>query len=148
MGGQIVLQTVTRSALASVVRGIVLESPVIDWAPTLDFQATAMRVPRPLRRAVLALLGGRAHRLTGQGAPIDFRQLDFVARATELDLPVLLLHSEDDGFVPPTASHALAKARPDIVTFHNWTGARHARLWNYDSKRFEREITEWLRRLA
>lgn len=148
MGGAIVLQTITRSSLAPVVRAVVLESPVVDWKPTLDFQAGAMRVPKPVRRAVLALLGGRlSHRLTGQDAPIDFRKFDFVARAGELDMPVLLMHSEDDGFVPPTASHLLAQSRPDIVTFRNWTGARHARLWNFDTARFDREITEWLERL-
>lgn len=145
MGGAIVLQAANRSSFADVLRGIVLESPVVDWAPTLDFQAQAMRLPRPVRLAVLALLGsGRAHRLTGKNEPIDFAVLDFVSRARELSLPILLLHSEDDGYVPPTASHALALARPDIVTFHNWEIARHARLWNYDSERFDREIAEWL----
>ena len=145
MGGAAVLQAVANSELSTIVRGIVLESPVVDWAPTLLYQARAMRVPRLVQRAAIALLGSRrAHRVTGLRAAIDFRMLDFVLRSDELTVPILLMHSDDDGYVPPTASRALALARPDIVTFHRWTGARHARLWNYDPVRFTGQIGRWL----
>ena len=145
MGGATVLQAAANSELGHLLRGIALESPVVDWAPTLAFQAAEMRVPRLVQLAVLAVLGGRrAHRLTGQGAPIDFRTLDFVLRRDELTVPILLMHSEDDGYVPATASHALAAARADIVTFHVWHTARHAKLWNFDTERFEAEVSQWL----
>lgn len=148
MGGAIVLQAAARSELAHLVRGIVLESPVVAWAPTLEFQAKAMRVPRPIRHAAVAMLGsGRTHRLTGQDAPIDLAALDFVKRSGELSVPILLMHSDDDGYVPSSASRALAAKRPDIVTFHRWRVARHTKLWNYDAARFERQITQWLHRL-
>lgn len=145
MGGAAVLQAAVSSQLSTIVRGIVLESPVVDWAPTLLFQANAMRVPRTVQRAAIALLASRrAHRITGLRSAIDFRMLDFVLRSDELTVPILLMHSDDDGFVPPTASRALAHARPDIVTFHPWTRARHARLWNYDPVRFGTQIGQWL----
>jgi len=145
MGGAAVLQAAANSELAVLVRGIVLESPVVDWAPTLLFQARALRVPRLVQAAAITLLGSRrAHRITGLRAAIDFRRLDFVLRSDELTVPILLMHSDDDGYVPPTASRALAAARPDIVTFHPWRGARHARLWNYDPVRFTAQIGQWL----
>ena len=145
MGGAAVLQAAANSELAVLVRGIVLESPVVDWAPTLLFQARALRVPRLVQAAAITLLGSRrAHRITGLRAAIDFRRLDFVLRSDELTVPILLMHSDDDGCVPPTASRALAAARPDIVTFHPWRGARHARLWNYDPVRFTAQIGQWL----
>lgn len=145
MGGATVLQTAANSSLADLVTGIVLESPVVDWTPTLVFQAAQRRVPARMGRAALALIGSRrAYRVTGQRAPIDFRTLDFVLRRDELVVPILLMHSDDDGFVPPEASAALAAARPDIVTYRRWSVARHAKLWNYDTERFDREITQWL----
>ncbi|MET3768126.1 alpha-beta hydrolase superfamily lysophospholipase [Marisediminicola sp. UYEF4] len=145
MGGAAVLQAAANSELATLVRGIVLESPVVDWAPTLLFQARVLRVPRLVQRAAISLLGSRrAHRITGLRTAIDFRMLDFVLRSDELTVPVLLMHSDDDGYVPPTASRALASARPDIVTFHLWRGARHARLWNYDPVQFTAQIGQWL----
>jgi pimeloyl-ACP methyl ester carboxylesterase len=70
--------------------------------------------------------------------------MDFVARAKDLSLPILILHSDDDGFVPSTGSRALADARPDIVTFEPFTEAKHTKLWNYDEERFNRSIVDWL----
>lgn len=149
MGGAIVLQVVTRSPLAAAVRGVVLESPVVDWRTALDFHGVANRLPKPLRLGVLHLLGSRwASFVTGQAAPVDLARLDLVTRSGELDVPILLLHSDDDGLVPPDASIALAHARPDIVTFERFVTARHARLWNYDEARWNTVIASWLARLS
>jgi alpha-beta hydrolase superfamily lysophospholipase len=145
MGGAIVLQTVTRSAHADIVRGIVLDSPVIDWASVLGFQAAEMRMPAIASRAVLAVIGNAwGRRLTGQAQTIDLARLDFVARADELRWPILLMHSDDDGYVPSVSSRALAEARPDIVTFEAYSVARHTKLWNYDPGRWTVGIAAWL----
>lgn len=144
MGAATVLQAITRRANAAV-RGLVLDSPVVDWVTALDYQAEVLRLPRWLTPGVYAVISRRWGRvLTGQHQPIDLRRLDFVRRADELTLPILLLHSDDDGFVPSTASRALAEARPDIVTLEAFQTARHTRLWNYDRDRWERVITRWL----
>lgn len=145
MGGATVLQTVTRSSLAPVVRGIVLDSPVIDWISALSFQGELLGLPHPIRSGVVALLGLKwAGRLTGQHAPIDLPRLDFVRRSADLQVPILLMHSDDDGFIPSSASLALAAARPDIVTYERFTEAGHTRLWNFDRKRWNDAISRWL----
>jgi pimeloyl-ACP methyl ester carboxylesterase len=149
MGGAIVLQAATRSANSRFIRGIVLDSPVIDWASVLGFQGAEMRLPAVASRAVLAVIGNRwGKRLTGQHESIDLARLDFVARADELTRPILLMHSDDDGYVPSTSSHALAEARPDIVTFDAFSVARHTKLWNYDAGRWNVDIAAWLASLA
>jgi pimeloyl-ACP methyl ester carboxylesterase len=145
MGGAIVLQAVTRSASAGVISGIVLDSPVIDWASVLGFQGAQMRLPDVASRAVLAVIGNAwGKRLTGQAESIDLARLDFVARADELTHPILLMHSDDDGYVPSLSSRALAEARPDIVTFDAFSIARHTKLWNYDPARWTVDIAAWL----
>ena len=145
MGGATVLQAATRSAHASVVSALVLESPVIDWVTALEYQGGELGLVRPLQLGVIALLGRQwAGRVTGQQQPIDLARLDFVTRASELTVPILLLHSADDGFVPVTASRALAAARPDIVTYDEFTVARHTKLWNYDADRWNATIARWL----
>ena len=149
MGGATVLQAVTRSPLATSVTGVVLESPVVDWVTALHYQGMAYRLPRFVRLGILGLLSSRWSRsLTGQSMPIDLKRLDLVARAKELSKPILLLHSNDDGFVPATASRALAVARPDIVTFEEFSTARHTKLWNYDPERWNSAIRRWLDRLG
>lgn len=145
MGGAIVLQAATRSAHAELIRGIVLESPVIDWVSTLRFQGGMNRLPPVFSDAVVSTIGsGWGKAVTGQSEAIDFARLDFVTRAGELQWPILLLHSDDDGFVPIGASRALAVSRPDIVTFVPFTTARHTKLWNYDEARWTTAIRNWL----
>jgi len=149
MGGATVLQAVTRSPLEYLVRGVVLDSPVVDWVTALNFQGKINRLPSPLRRGALRLLStGWMKRITGQAEPIDLKRLDFVTRASELVAPVLVLHSVDDGYIPATASESLARARPDIVTYEEFTTARHTKLWNYDSERWNAAIASWLGRLG
>lgn len=145
MGGATVLQTLTRSSLGASIRGVVLDSPVIDWITALRFQGTANRLPAPVSSAALLLLSRRwAGFLTGQGAPVDLARLNLVANAADLTVPILLMHSVDDGFVPSTASDALAEERPDIVTYERFHTARHTKLWNYDRTRWEDAISAWL----
>ena len=148
MGGATVLQALTRSPLGSKVIGVVLESPVVDWITTLDFQATLRRLPAPVRRGVLILFGHRwGGFFTGLAEPLDLDRLDFVRHARELKVPLLILHSDDDGFVPSTASRALATARPDIVSYEAFSVARHTKLWNFDRARWEGAISAWLAEL-
>lgn len=149
MGGATVLQAATRSPLARHVRGISLDSPVIDWVSTLDAIAAEMGLPPVARRWTLAAMSAPwGSLITGKREPINLARLDFVTRAEELDVPILIQHSDDDGYVPVDGSRALARARPDIVTFVPWSVARHTKLWNVDRERWEGAIREWLRGLT
>jgi alpha-beta hydrolase superfamily lysophospholipase len=148
MGGATVLQAATRSAFRDRVVGVILESPVVDWIAALDFQVKLRRLPVFVRSFVVLLFKHPWGRIaTGLAEPLDIDRLDFVTRARELDRPVLILHSDDDGFVPSTASRALAVARPDIVSYEAFEVARHTKLWNYDRERWEGAIRAWIAKL-
>ena len=145
MGGAVALQTITRSPSVGLITGLVLDSPVIDWIDTLEYQARLLKLPPVITLGALRIIGSEwGAPITGQGAAIDFASMDFVARAADLSLPMLVLHSDDDGWVPSTSSRALAVARPDIVTFVPFATALHTKLWNYDEERWRRSIAEWL----
>ncbi|MFC5998225.1 alpha/beta hydrolase family protein [Quadrisphaera sp. GCM10027208] len=147
MGGAIVLQHVSRSWTADRVRALVLDAPVIDWRSVLDHHARLNRLPRPVGRLGLAMLGHpSARRVVGVDGPVDLRRMDWVSRASELRLPVLIVHSEDDEFVPVGPSRLLAQLRPDLVTFVPFRGARHTKEWNVDPDRWEREVARFLLR--
>ena len=145
MGGAIALQLALNSANADVISGLVLESPVIDWRVVLDYQARLQRVPNAVSGlAIGALQSEWAAPLTRSGGAIRFDELDVVARAGELRHPILILHSDDDGFVPSDASHDLVLARPDLVQMQVFEVARHTKLWNYDQARWSETIRSWL----
>ncbi|WP_091233790.1 alpha/beta hydrolase [Microbacterium sp. 3J1] len=145
MGGAVALQTSVNSGHRDRIAGLILESPVIDWRTVLRFQAkeAGMRAPLP-DLAMSALSVPLTARLSGAEDAIPFDRLDMVARAAELTVPILILHSDDDGFVPADASHALQKARPDLVTMPRFSVARHTKLWNYDESEWSAAITDWL----
>jgi alpha-beta hydrolase superfamily lysophospholipase len=148
MGGATVLQALTRSTQRERVVGVILESPVVDWIAALDFQVKVRRLPMFVRSFVVLLFKHPWGRFfTGLAEPLDIDRLDFVTRARELDRPLLILHSDDDGFVPSTASRALAVARPDIVSYEAFEVARHTKLWNYDRARWEGAIRDWIAKL-
>ena len=147
MGGATVLQLLDRSRTAELVSRIVLDSPVVSWAPVLDFHAGEHRLPR-----LISQLGARLLRsplrgaLAGLGEPVDIRATDWVRRADELHRPMLLIHSAVDEFVPYAPSAALAAARPDLVQLETWDVARHCREWNVDPARWERVVTDFCAR--
>ncbi len=147
MGGAIALQLVLNSPHRDVVAGLVLDSPVVDWRVVLSYQAKLLHLPRPVTGLALGALGAEwATGVTGTGAPISFDRLDVVSRADELQHPILILHSEDDGFVPSDASHDLVAARPDLVELEVFDVARHTKLWNYDQERWSDSIRSWVLR--
>ncbi|MGT2426900.1 alpha/beta hydrolase [Amnibacterium kyonggiense] len=139
-GASIVLATAHRSRVREVIRGIVLDSPVLDGAEAL--LARGADVPEPLRRGALSLLTSPFGRLVGsRGLDVD---PSVSADPADLDVPVLVLQSEDDGVAPPEVAHRFAAARPDLVRLVTFEGARHTRLWNRDPERWEGAVTAWL----
>ena len=145
MGGAIALQTISRSWLADRVRAVVLDAPVIDWRHVLDHHARKNRVPAPVGRLSQAVLEHpQARRLAGVESPLSLSRLDWVTRAAELKLPMLLIHSDDDEFVPSGPSRRLAQARPDLVTYVPVRGARHTKEWNVDPEGWDTAVARFL----
>ena len=145
MGGATVLQTVMLSANRDMIIGLVLDSPVVAWGPTLELHGTLNRIPTQIQRAAQAVLGSeQSQLLVGTANPLDLAAMNFIDRAAELDRPILLMHSADDAYVPVEPSRALAELRPDIVTYEEFDVAGHTRLWNYDSERWLGVIRAWL----
>lgn len=147
MGGAIALQLALSSAHRDILTGIILESPVIDWRIVLSHQARLLGLPSQVADLAIGTLRREwTTPVTGADVAIPFDRLDVVSRAAELRHPILILHSDDDGFVPSDASHDLVVARPDLVDLQIFDVARHTKLWNYDQERWSAAITGWLTR--
>jgi pimeloyl-ACP methyl ester carboxylesterase len=148
MGGAIAMQAVSRSWTAERVKGIVLDAPVLDWRDVLAHQARLNRVPPAVGRLGQSMLSHRsAWRLAGTEAPVDLDRLDWVTRSAELIHPVLLIHSDDDEYVPSGPSRRLAEARPDLVSYLSIDGARHCKEWNVDPDAWDSAVARFLLRL-
>lgn len=145
MGGAVSLQLMYRSALARYIRGLVLIGPVIDWMDVLRYQARINRLPHlagRLGRWLIASPWGRT--ITGLASPVDLERLDWVSRSDDITHPILILHSEDDDFVPIGPSVKLAAKNRKLVSLVRFWDARHTREWNVDPERFDSAILTWL----
>lgn len=145
MGGAVSLQLVHRSALSKYVQGLVLIGPVIDWVDVLRHQAQVHRLPFGAGQLGKWLISSRWGRsITGLATPVDLKSMDWVTRSNELKHPVLILHSEDDDFVPIGPSRTLAQRNPRFVSLVQFHRARHTRESNVDPRRFNAAVITWL----
>ncbi|MGP5397133.1 alpha/beta hydrolase family protein [Arthrobacter rhombi] len=148
MGGAISLQVADKSRYKRHIQALVLDGPVVNWIDVLRHHAKVNRIPEAVGRLGQWMLSNRAGRtITGLAAPVDLKELNWIAKADQLRVPTLILHSEDDDFVPVGASAQLAELNPEMVTFERFTVAAHTREWNVDPERWEQVVTSWLARI-
>lgn len=148
MGGAVSLQLADLSKYSDKILGMVLDGPVIDWVDVLAHQAKVNRLPEASGRLGRVLLSSSWGKwITGLAAPLDLKAMDWVSRSQQLKVPLLIIHSHDDDFVPIGPSIALMKKRPDLVSLITFRQAQHTREWNLDPDRWENAATSWLRLL-
>jgi dienelactone hydrolase len=135
MGGQIVLQFLSRSSAASQVIAVVLESPVLDWGVTLDYRAQVLGIP-----AFATWIGKQA---AAARARLDWNDLDRVAHVRGITAPILLFHNLTDRFTPESRSEAFARALPGRVTLERIAGGNHVEAWNADPQRYATVVDDW-----
>lgn len=149
MGGAIVFQASSRGRHTGRITGLVLDAPVVDWYNVLDHQARKNFLPTPVARLTLDMITRPwARPFTGLETPLDLDRMDWVRRAAELSVPVLLIHSSDDDFVPYGPSRALAGVRNDVVTMPPWDKAHHTKEWNVDPVQWNDDVAQWMTRHA
>ncbi|MFI6420444.1 alpha/beta hydrolase [Streptomyces sp. NPDC050842] len=135
-GAAMALRAAVESGVRDRIRGLVLDSPVLDWEATLRGLATAHHVPGPLLPLAVRAAQGR----TGPHGD----RLQAASEPGALRVPVLLLHGPDDTLAPWESSVELAARRPDLVTLHTVRHAPHAAMWNADPVRYEEALRRFL----
>ncbi len=148
MGGGIVTSFLYESALADdAVSGVILDAPMLDFGRTVDFHAGQEKLP-VVGLGVPQSLTSVAKWMAGWRFDLNWAALDYLDRADELNVPILLFHGTADQDVPIATSDDLAAARPDLVTYRSVIGAGHMESWNVDSAAYETAIVEFLTRIA
>lgn len=136
MGGAIVTNFLYQSSLANRVRGAILDAPMIDFNETVNLGAREGGYP--IFVANIAKFFARFR------FDVDWQALDYLSRADDLSTPILLFHGDADKTVPVETSDALAIARPDLVEYERFPGARHVGAWNIDPERYESAVQDFL----
>lgn len=127
------------------VSALVLEAPAASVRDIVSLRSgealpTGGRFAGALLKLTLRFIGLR----TG----IDLDAVDYIARAGELGLPILLIHGTADAAVPFLVGERLYRIRPDLVEFHRIEGGGHVRAWNLDREWYSATLRRFLRRVA
>lgn len=129
MGGGVVTSYQLRSDLASYTTGMFLDAPMLNFGRTIDKGAEERGVPAPITAV--------AKMFTNIRFGIDWAELDFLSRADELTVPVMLIHSDTDDTVPIETSIEFAAAAPDLVEMHTFKDISHVGSWNAYTEEYE-----------
>jgi uncharacterized protein len=138
LGGAMAAVTAEDSPLRSQVRGLVLDSPILDWRATLDYQGHRHGLPQPLISLTERLLAWR----TG----LDYAQFGQLRHKAALHIPVLLIQGTADTIVPPAVADAFARGDPRLVTYLRVIGADHVSAIDTNSHGYRAALTRFLTR--
>ena len=114
-GGAVISSFLLESDLAKSVDAVVLDSPNLDFGQVVDVEASERSLPG-IGLPVPATLTWTAKTIAAVQLGISWDDLDYVSRADEFEVPILVIHGTNDGTVPIETSRRLAEARPDLVT--------------------------------
>lgn len=147
MGGTISVLAANRGPYRSLVDGLVLDSPALDWPSVLHTHARATRLPRMITGLAMAMLqrGWVRGAIPGERGT-DLRSLTAESLAQSLRVPVLIHASPDDTYVPWWGARRFAQLRPELVSLREAAG-EHVKLWNTDPDAWETATEAFIRAL-
>lgn len=118
------------------IRGIIADCPYTSAEDILRSVAGKIHpLAVPLARWSARLFGG-----------IDLAQADAVSAVKHARVPILLIHGEDDRFVPCDMSRAIAAANPEKIELHTFPGAGHGLSCLVNRERYEALVKDFAAR--
>ena len=139
MGASTVLMA-SGLALPNNVVGVLADSPYTSPKEIILKVSGDLGIPAGLV-SPFAALGARLYggfRLTDADASEAVRHSS---------VPILLIHGEDDRFVPCRMGRMIAEANPDMIEFHTFPNAGHGLSYLVDRERYEAIVCSFLGRV-
>lgn len=139
MGGGIVVNYQLKSDLADRTVGMILDAPMLNFGRTVDKGAEERSVPSPITAA--------AKLISSLRFGVDWKALDFLSHTDELNVPILLIHSDIDDTVPIETSLEFADLAPDLVEMHTFKDVDHVASWNSYTDEYETLFRDFIERI-
>ena len=123
------------------VRGVVADCPFSNGRDILVRVASNAGVPRFLAAHL-------AHLTCALWGWFDLDDTDVREAVKRTRVPILLIHGEDDDFVPPEMSAELLSCNPTMAERHTFPGASHGVSYVIDPERYEKLVLDFARRVG
>lgn len=143
MGGAIIASYLRNASDTSLVRGVVMDSPMLDLSDTISYGAKQLQLSG--RSAVPGTVTWVAKRLSSLRFDVDFDEVDYNDDADWVVVPTLIFHGTGDLTVPIETSRELAELSDDVTLVE--TDARHVESWNIDPDGYEATVRDFLQPL-
>jgi uncharacterized protein len=111
------------------VAGVILDGPILDAKATVSHAASSAGGLIGLVPATVHEMGAV---LVSLRYGITWEAADYLRRAHQITVPVLVLHGSEDADHPIADSRTLAESYPDVVKLVEIEGAGADRTWNVD----------------
>lgn len=139
-GAMMSMEFLRHSKLTGAVEAAIFDSPVVRWRGVFDLAARQRGVPAALTALGMAIASWRAG--------TDWADLDQLAHAGEIHVPVLIFQGTADPVTPPALADSLAARLGERATLVRVLDAGHVRNWNVGPAVYEATVESWLRRFA
>ena len=77
----------------------------------------------------------------------DVRETSGEKAVRNTKVPILIIHGEDDTFVPPDMSRVIKEANPDLVERYTFPGAYHALSYMVDTSRYRMLVMDFMNKV-
>lgn len=135
-GAAAVMAFMERSFLANKVIALVLDAPNINMNETVKATAREMSLPPPLMAGAKAVADLRWQ--------VGWDDINYVQRAGNLRVPILVFHGDSDDRVPIDVSRELLANNPAHVTLFESVEAGHVMSWNVDPDLYNSRMEDFL----
>jgi uncharacterized protein len=140
LGANAIMTYLHEAGDLTAVSGVVLEAPVLDVQATVERAAADFGIPGILRAFTSGLVRVRYG--------VDWPDVNQIDRASQFDVPILLLVGTEDPMTPVSVMQEFAEAVPDgLVTVVTVEGGSPGTLWNVDPAAYETTVLEFITRL-
>lgn len=140
MGGATVLMAADQ-ALPDNVKGIVADCPFAVPLDVILHVGRSTPFPNWLIKP-FAILGARIW------GGFDLLETDGIRALRNAKAPVLIIHGEDDRYVPCSMSEAAAEANPEMVERFTFPGAAHGISYLVDTPRYHQIVKTFLEKVG
>lgn len=144
-GSLMIGQFIRNSRNTDVIKGLIFDSPLLDYRSTMRFHAARQGIDTALGdRVIDAIETDPLVKLFGY-RNVDVDQLSLAKNSLEASVPVLVLYSRKDGHVEIMDVFNFERINQK-VTLVEIAGAKHCRLYNHDRAKYQDSISDWLQR--
>lgn len=144
MGATIAMRLSNDADWSPKIRGLVLDSPVLDWRAVITSSVRRAGIPGFVGHLAYFLIASPFGRLAGHRTQIKTRDFPWLSPGYRQAHPVLVIHGAEDRSVPLALSRRFSRQQEAMTKLVVFPAGGHTTAWNTDPDRWAAQVGSWL----